>query len=616
MAKPNGSNMTDVERVREAADIVRIVGEHVALKAKGREYVGLCPFHEDHNPSMAVVPTKQIFHCFVCGTGGDVFSFIQKYHRMDFREALEHLAERCNIELTPRHAPPSGEQTGFSRSTLADANAQAAAFFRAVLQHETHGRTARDLIDRRGISPAMVEKFAIGAAPDRWDGLCKKIDSMGADPELFVQAGLLKPREDGSHYDALRNRLIFPIRDQIGRVIAFGGRRINDEDDPKYLNSPETPLFNKSASIFGLYQAARAIQHERTAIITEGYTDVVACHQAGIEHAVATLGTALTPGHASILRRMCDTVVLLFDGDEAGQRAADRAVEVFFNDPIDVRIATLNRVTDAKDPDELLKREGGIELFNQAIAESVDLLDFRFARMRARLAGAGLSAMQRATEDEIQTLARLGFHNVSPIRRKLVLRRLADLTGLDEPLIADQLRRAKPRPNDRPLAEAEYDDMPPHSDAPANPGPRPLIEALGCILSDGALWTGLDLKSRELLAPESFGGAVRRVAEAVEQIVQAGRKPDLRAVLDTLEDGEIKAVAVDMQTRAERQSEHRLAAFLTDCLRRAMQDRSLAAARETQAETDDLQSLVDSIRTTTRQFGDDRRRMPSRPAPR
>ena len=610
---PTGSNISDVERVREAADIVRIVGEHVALKAKGREYVGLCPFHEDHNPSMAVVPAKQIFHCFVCGTGGDVFSFIERYHRMDFREALQHLAERCNIELTPRHAQPTDEPAGYSRSTLADANAQAAAFFRAVLQHETHGHAARELIERRGITPDMVEKFSIGAAPDRWDGLCKKIDAMDADRELFVQAGLLKPRDDGSHYDALRNRLVFPIRDQIGRVIAFGGRRINDEDDPKYLNSPDTPLFNKSASIFGLFQASRAMQRERTAIITEGYTDVIACHQAGVEHAVATLGTALTPGHATILRRMCDTVVLLFDGDEAGQRAADRAVEVFFNDPIDVRIATLNKVTDAKDPDELLKREGGLELFNRAIAESVDLLDFRFTRMRERLAGAGLSAMQRATEEEIQTLARLGFHKTSPIRRRLILRRLADLTGLDEPLIADHLRRAKPRPNEHAAFDAPPED---ESIIPTDPGPQNLIEALGCVLSDGTLWAGLDASARELLAPESFDGPVRAVAEAIRSVADAGRKPDLRAVLDTIEDRSIKECAVELQTRAEHESENRLAAFLTDCLRRAMQDQAMSAARKNQSDTDDLQALVDSIRTTTKQYGDDRRRMPNPSAPR
>lgn len=610
---PKGSNMSDIERVREAADIVRIVGEHVALKAKGREYVGLCPFHEDHNPSMAVVPAKQIFHCFVCGTGGDVFSFIEKYHRMDFREALQHLAERCNIELTPRHERPTDEPAGYSRSALADANASAAAFFRAVLEHETHGRAARELLERRGITAEMVERFSIGAAPDRWDGLCKKIDSMDADRELFTQAGLLKPRDDGSHYDALRNRLIFPIRDQIGRVIAFGGRRISDEDDPKYLNSPDTPLFDKSASIFGLFQAARAIQHERTAIITEGYTDVIACHQAGVEHAVATLGTALTTGHATILRRMCDTVVLLFDGDDAGQRAADRAVEVFFNDPIDVRIATLSKVTDAKDPDELLKRAGGFELFNRAITESVDLLDFRFTRMRDRLAGAGLSALQRATEEEIQTLARLGFHKTSPIRRKLILRRLADLTGLNEPLIADQLRRAKPRSNAQPAPDAPPAGEP---DTHPEPGPQTLLRALGCVLSDGGLWAGLDADARDLLGPESFGGPAREVARAIRAVADAGRKPDLRAVLDTIEDRTTKECAVGLHTRAEHESESRLAALLTDCLRRAKQDRAIAAARDIQTDTDDLQSLVDSIRTTTKEFGDDRRRMPTRAAPR
>lgn len=616
---PTGSSMTDVERVREAADIVRVVGEHVSLKAKGREYVGLCPFHDDHNPSMAVVPTKQIFKCFVCGAGGDVFSFIQKYHRMDFREALEHLAERCNIELTRRTADAGagsgdGHDHAYSRSSLAEANAQAAAFFRAVLAHETHGRAAREVIERRGISPEMVERFSLGAAPDRWDGLCRKIESLHADPGLYRQAGLLKPRDDGSAYDAFRNRLMFPIRDQIGRVIAFGARRIDDADEPKYLNSPETPLFHKSASIFGLYQAARAIQRERTAIITEGYTDVIACHQAGFEHAVATLGTALTAGHASILRRLCDTVVLLFDGDEAGQRAADRAVEVFFAETIDVRIATLNRFTDAKDPDELLKRDGGAEVFSRAIAESIDLLDFRFARMRQRLAGAGLSALQRATEEEIQTLARLGFHRVSPIRRKLVLRRLAGLTGLDEGLIAEQLRRAKPRTDAEQPAQS-------HDDEPATGpgGPRPLLEALGCLLTDGALWSALSPEERELLAPEHFTGPTRAVVEAVRRVVSAGRQPSLRHVLDALSDADAdanaKQRAVAIQSRAEEQSESRLAAYLADCLRherRARMERQAApAAGEDDAAA--LAALIEFKRQQIDSFGPDRRRI-ARPA--
>lgn len=599
------SNMTDVERVRDAADIARIIGEHVALKAKGREYVGLCPFHDDHSPSMYVVPSKQIFHCFVCGAGGDVFTFVEKYHRMDFREALEYLAERCNIKLTPRSAQGSladaGDQGGFSRSSLAAANAQAASFFRAVLGHEQYGRAAREVIARRGISPEMVERFALGAAPDRWDGLVAKIDSVRGDRALFAAAGLLKRRDDGSHYDAFRNRLMFPIRDQIGRVIAFGARRIDDEDEPKYLNSPETPLFNKSAAIFGLHQAVQTIQRERTAIITEGYTDVIACHQAGIENAVATLGTALTPGHAAILRRLCDTVVLLFDGDDAGQRAADRAVEVFFAEPIDVRIATLNRFTDAKDPDELLKRDGGAEIFRRAIEGSADLLDYRFSRLRQRLAGAGLSALERATSEEIARLAQLGFHKVSPIRRQLVLRRLGEVTGLEESLLADQLRRAKPR--GRPEAEAE----PAPRNAASEPSDsRHLVEALGCVLAEPSLWAGLTEEDRTLLGPDAYRSAtMQAIAGALHNTADSGRVPSLRNILDNLERADDKAAAVGLQARTERVAEQRVAAYLADCLRAERRRRAEADG----SEGDDLAALVELKRRHIEQFGPDRRRI-------
>lgn len=604
--KPTGQGISDVERVRDAADIVRIIGDHVTLRAKGREYVGLCPFHDDHNPSMAVVPGKQIFKCFVCGAGGNVFSFIQMYHRMEFREALEYLAERCNITLTPRGAAPAeGGQPGFGRSALAEANAQAASFFRAVLNHPEHGRAAREVIGRRGISAEMVERFSLGAAPDRWDGLAMKIDSQRWDRDLFMAAGLLKRRDDGGCYDSFRNRLMFPIRDQIGRVIAFGARRIDDEDEPKYLNSPESPLFNKSASIFGLHQAVQTIQRERTAIITEGYTDVIACHQAGIEHAVATLGTALTPGHATILRRLCDTVVLLFDGDEAGHKAADRAVEVFFSESIDVKVATLDRFTDAKDPDELLKREGGREVFLEAIAGGVALLDYRFARLRDRLAGAGLSALERATNEEIAKLAQLGFHKATPIRRQLLLKRLAAITGLEESLLGEQMRRAKPRPAQGPASETPVEAPEPnHSGDPAH-----LVEALGCVLTDGALWTGLTPEDRRLLAPEAFGSReLFQIATAVHEVAEGGRPPALRAVLDRLEDAQVQSRAVSIQTNTERISEDRVGAYLLDCLTR---ERRRLAERDGSPTADDVgfAALIELKRKQIEEFGPDRRRI-------
>ena len=381
----------DKERVRDASDIVRVIGEHMAIKAKGREYVALCPFHDDHKPSMQIVPHKQIFHCFVCGSGGDVFTFVEKYHKMEFREAMEYLAERAGIELTKFSSAPAAGTTAdggpapVTRSDLINANKAATDFFRAILNHADHGKLARDTIARRGIAPEMVEQFQIGASPDRWDGLVLTLQNKKLDNRAFLEAGLLKRREQGDGlYDALRNRLIFPIHDQIGRVIAFGGRKLKEEDEPKYLNSPETRLFEKAGTLYGLHQASRSIQAKRFAIITEGYTDTIACHQGGFTNAVATLGTALTPRHAQVLRRLCDTVVLLFDGDDAGQRAADRAVEVFFAEDLDVKIATLSGVTDAKDPDELLKREGGAAILQKAIDSATDLLSYRYARIRQK----------------------------------------------------------------------------------------------------------------------------------------------------------------------------------------------------------------------------------------
>ncbi|QYU67639.1 DNA primase [Leptolyngbya sp. 15MV] len=283
----------DKERVREASDIVRVIGEHVALKPRGREFVGLCPFHDDHKPSMWVSPAKGIYKCFSCGAGGDVFTFVQNYHSMEFRDALEYLAQRAGIELS-RHKPHLGDPAShdtppdIDRKALLRANATALDFFRAILAHPEHGQTSRDIITRRQIAPEMVERFALGAAPDRWDGLLLTLQKQGTDPAPFVAAGLLKRRDSGPGlYDALRHRLIFPIHDQLGRVIAFGGRKIRDEDEPKYLNSPETPLFDKSATLYGLHQAARDIQRARVALITEGYTETIAGNVRRAGHARA-----------------------------------------------------------------------------------------------------------------------------------------------------------------------------------------------------------------------------------------------------------------------------------------------------------------------------------------
>lgn len=568
----------DKDRVRDAADIVRVVGEVVALKPKGREYVGLCPFHDDHKPSMGVVPSKGIFHCFVCGSGGDVFSFVQKFHKMDFREALEFLAEKFGVVLTPRRRPEGGgvfeeQDDRLSRGDLVGLNTGAAHFFRTVLAHAEHGKVARDVIARRGISAEMVDQFLVGASPDRWDGLVLKARHEGWSDRGLLELGLLKTRDSGGTYDALRNRLIFPIQDQTGRVIAFGGRKIKEEDEPKYLNSPETRLFDKSKTLYGLNHAARTIQSEKTAIITEGYTDVIACHQGGFTNAVATLGTALTREHATILRRMCDTIVLLFDGDEAGQRAADRAVEVFFAEPLDVKICTLRAFTDAKDPDELLKREGGAEVFRRALAASTDLLDYRFARLKSRLSGSGLSALAKGIDEEVSRYVELGLRDVAPVRQALIVRRLSQLSGVDEGTIRRSIPAGRNANGVRTemgrgarLGEVGHPDSGHPDEATLDreaavttamgairmPGLALAWHLLGCVLCDGNLWLALKDDLRDLISPGAYGHPLlRELSQVVADVALHGETPDLKGVLMHSEDGALKAVAVGLHARID-----------------------------------------------------------------
>jgi len=251
----------DRNRVLEAVDIVRLIGEDTRLTPKGRDFVGLCPFHDDSSPSMRVVPEKQMYWCFPCGAGGSAFDWMMNRHKMTFPEALKHLAEWAGVELAPWKPDRGGDSGGAGdeprspseRKRIADANGKTHAFFRMLLGHDTHGAEARAYLERRGVNAAMIEAFELGYAPDGWDGLTKTIDAKGWAKADFELAQVIKARKQGDGYfDFLRHRLVFPILDALGRPIAFGGRVLSADDDPKYLNSPETPLFNKSATLYGL----------------------------------------------------------------------------------------------------------------------------------------------------------------------------------------------------------------------------------------------------------------------------------------------------------------------------------------------------------------------------
>jgi DNA primase len=344
-----------VLQVQQANDIVDVISEHVSLKKKGREMVGLCPFHDDHKPSMNVNPVKQIFKCFACGAGGDVFKFIQMRESLTFPQAIERLAERANIQIKPRQktkrAPSEeGQQSepieNVDPNRLAKANSWAAKYFQHNLKDGKLGKFARDYLAGRQISPESIEKWQLGLAIDSPDGLINEAKAKKAPLKLLAQAGLITAQNQ----DKFVNRLMFTITDVTGRVIGFGGRTL-DNNGAKYINSPTTVLFDKSNSLYGLEQARHEIVTTGTAVVVEGYTDCIMAHQFGCGNVVATLGTSLTAGHGRILRRFAKKVVLVFDSDVAGIEAANRALDVCLAQRIDIKLAF---VSEGKDPCDFL----------------------------------------------------------------------------------------------------------------------------------------------------------------------------------------------------------------------------------------------------------------------
>ena len=371
-----------LEQIRHASDIVDVVGGYVPLKRAGANFQALCPFHKEKSPSFNVNPTKQTYHCFGCGKGGDVFRFIQDYESIPFMDAVRRLAERAKIPLEFENNP-AAQQARAIKDTLLQVHEQITQRWQAALLQEG-GQIARDHIAKRQLSQEAVDLFRIGYAPDSWDDTVNWGKSKGYEPALLEQAGLVvrKPDESGGgrdrYYDRFRGRLMFPICDEQGRVIGFSGRILTgDEKTAKYVNSPETPLFTKGRVIFGLDKSKRAILDAKTAIVCEGQLDLIACFMAGVKNVVAPQGTAFTPDQARILKRYADEVVLCFDADNAGQNAAVKALDPLLGAGLSVKVMG---IPSGKDPDEFIRENGG-EAFAQLAAKSVGFFDWYLDRL-------------------------------------------------------------------------------------------------------------------------------------------------------------------------------------------------------------------------------------------
>jgi DNA primase len=367
-------------RVLQAIDIVDLIGRTVALKRRGKDFVGLCPFHQEKSPSFHVSPGKQFFHCYGCKEGGNAIDFVIKRDRVQFMDALRTLGEIAGLEM-PSTFGGSREKTS-ERQQLLEACSSACALFEKLLSHPEMGQAARNYLEERGIDAGSVKRFQIGFAPSAWDTLLRSPVAKKFPPGLLQLAGLVKSRENGNgFYDTFRNRLMFPIRDENARIIGFGGRVMPGSEDPaKYLNSPETPLFSKSRSVFGLDLARQRIIETRTVAVVEGYTDVIMAHQFGATNVVSILGTAMTEQHVNMLRRFADRIVLLFDADTAGETAVQRTVELFMTQPVDFAIASM---PEGVDPDEYLL-EHGKEAFEKLLNDAPPVLSFLTRQFKRR----------------------------------------------------------------------------------------------------------------------------------------------------------------------------------------------------------------------------------------
>lgn len=529
-----------ISRIQQANDIVEVVEEHLRLDKKGKELVGLCPFHNDHRPSFYVSPSKQIFKCFACGAGGDVLKFIQMRENLTFPQAVERLAQRAGISLDPswkkQAAIPSTEPDS---ETIARINRWAMQVWQQNLWNPEKGAQARRYLETRNISETTAHQWNLGLALDNWDDLTAKAASARIKPALLVSAGLSVPKGTGGFYDKFRNRLMFPILDIGGRIIGFGGRTLG-QDPAKYLNSPSTVLFDKSRCLYGLYQARHTIVETGTAVVVEGYTDVLMAHQSGITNVVASLGTSFTAGHAHLLRRFARRIILLFDSDTAGRAAAERALEICLAEKIDIRMAF---VPEGKDPCDYLL-QAGPDAFRQVLDNAQDIFDYTWLRFQQQMEGSDtLADRTEATRKFLQTVAAgISAGKIDSVLRTLLLSRLSNLLDLPAGRIEAELKKF--------IKKSEFSKP----NEPQNPSlDHYIIEAqqeiLRALLNEPGLMAELEGKIQIELFTEPI---LREIASILLDDLDQGREPTVAQLCGRFESPQTARAIVQLSEEGQR----------------------------------------------------------------
>lgn len=585
--------------VKQSVDIVDVIGRVVPLRRSGNRHVGLCPFHQEKTPSFQVDAENQLYYCFGCGSGGDVLSFVMKHQNLTFGDAVKHLAERYNISL-PRGAGEDGpallQESRKEREKIIAAVQCAADFFQRQLRLSAEGRVAREYIRKRELPSEVVENQRLGYAPARWDGLLEHLKKNGFEPDTGVTAGLLSrsANDTTKFYDRFRHRLIFPIADEHGKVVAFGGRSLTpgEQNEPKYLNSPETPVYHKGRMLYQFGTARDACRQVRQVVLVEGYMDLLAFHARGFFRVAATLGTALTIQQVRLLARIADEVVLAYDGDEAGERAMLRALPLFLQEEVPVSCL---RFPDGMDPDDFLKKYGTSE-FERLLSNREELGAYSVQKTMAQWDGSAAGRVKIFSD--LQQV----FQSVrQPLLQSEYLHLIAERFSITEELVRAQLlhdRRGRVEKKPSDSFRNVYYPKAPEIESLEEKVLRVIIkypELADCVESCGALGCFRESKLSEIIQVLCRAGLCAKMeygAPNVYDLLGDASLQELytRYLLEPYELSEPEIQLRDWLAALLRREARRKRKQLEQCLREAEQSGDMARIRSILSEIRDLTS--------------------------
>ncbi|WP_018661455.1 DNA primase [Heyndrickxia acidiproducens] len=581
-----------INEIRQSSDIVEIISEYVQLKKQGRNYFGLCPFHGENTPSFSVSAEKQIFHCFGCGAGGNVFTFIMDIEGISFQEAVVKLAQKSNIALELPDQAETPKQMNPETAEMLKAHELLQKLYHHLLVHTKEGQPALEYLRGRGFTDESIEKFGIGYALPNWDFAVKMLQKRGYALPVLEKGGLIIQNDrDHAYFDRFRDRIMFPIIDTKGRIIAFAGRAFRNGDQPKYMNSPETTLFNKSSLLFNLHRARSQIRKKQQAVLFEGYADVISADRAGVQNGIATMGTSITPEHVQMIRRLTDSVVICYDSDSAGISAAYRAGTMLSENGCEVRVAQMPK---GLDPDDYINQNGGEKFRADVIGASLTFMSFKmnYFRMNKNLQNEGEKLQY--IEEVIQEISKLE----KAVEKDLYLRQLSDEFSLSLDALKEQEREISALANKKAAYKRRSKQPPERMAAPSGNAVLPANltaerRLLAYMLKDGEI----AYKVKELLHGNTFyGDEHQAVFTYLLGYYEEGNPPDASTFISYLPDKKLQrtVVEIEMMTINEELTDAELEDYVNYVLKhqKLMQIREKQRAQKDAERQHDLQKAL------------------------